>query len=161
MVYVMKDAIKVKRDSKVISTMFSIFDYFTFIKENGFRSEYRGIEHAHPEDSPELVDSSKYQPPHLVADCIMLPMKLPGKQSDAYSIHEEALAQFQGTKEGDMIIDAVVAMAMSWILNFDWGILSEFVKEFGRDEQKHHIGDLVAYLVKTLGKFPIASKSST
>ncbi len=58
MVSVLKDAIKVKRDSKVISTIFTIFDYFTFVKENGFHAEYRGIELAHPEDSPEIVDSS-------------------------------------------------------------------------------------------------------
>ncbi len=91
----------------------------------------------------------------------MLPLKLPEKQSDAYSIHEDALTLFQNTKEGDMTIDAVVAMSMSWILNFDWSIMSEFVKEFGRDEQKRRIGDLVAYLVRSMGKFPIVSKSST
>jgi hypothetical protein len=148
--YILKDVVKVKRDSKTISTMLTIFDYFVFVKEYGFRAFYKGLTAVDEDsdDSNELINTkpSRSQSPFVN----ILGLKL---------TQEESIGKFQESKECEVTIDWILAMSIYWILSFDWTLLCEVSKEFTK-ESKHVVkGNLVGYIIKSFGHIKVPSKS--
>jgi len=148
---IIKEFIKIKKDSKVICTIFSIFDYFTFVKEYGFKTEYTGLSYV-TDNSGEGIDEGG-------SESAITVFKLPEKKSDTYSLLEETLSAFLNSKDGESIIDQIVAMSMHWILSFEWNILAEYAKEFSKEDMSKRIGNIVGYIIKSFGRITVPAKS--
>jgi len=150
--YILKDVVKTKRDSKTISTIFTIFDYFVFVKEHGFRASYKGLATVDEDSdySNEVVSTkpSAYQNPLLSI------LKL-------RTVQEESIGKFQESKECEIIIDWIIAMSIYWMLSFDWTVLCEVSKEFTKESKHVPKGNLVGYIIKSFGRIMIPSKSKT
>lgn len=151
-----KDSIKATKDSKVICTLFTVFDYFTFVKENGFKTEYKGISLTDGEEPISKFTEEK----EILEDLGDPIIKMKSKKSDASLQHEEALSTFQGTKEGADIIDSIVSMSIYWMLTFDWSGLGVFVKEFAKEDYTKHRGNLMGFIIRHLGRSFISAKAS-
>lgn len=133
-VEIIVNTLKSKKEVKLFSTIFTILDYFLFIKEYGFLEEYKGITYSNNCSDFEQSEENNNNP----------------KKRNSSFLQD---GRFFISEEGKNIIDSIVSMCIYWILSFDWQLLSEYMKEYPRN-------DLGLFLLRTLSKTTSRDKNS-
>ena len=128
------NTLKSKKEVKLFSTIFTILDYFIFIKEYGFLVEYQGISYSNNSSDIDQNEESSF---------------VTKKRSSSFYQDERILI----TEEGKNVIDSIVAMCIYWVMSFDWQLILEYLKEYPRN-------DLGMFLLKTLSKTTSRVKNS-
>jgi len=138
-----KNAIKNKRDSKILATLFVIAEYLIYQFENNKCEgpEYPGFRMISDDKIKENISES----PHFNRQDLIL--------IEFYKNHGE-------------ILDSILGISLYVLLKFDWNCLSDLVKDLLKEEanltksaigasgilQGRKRGDLLPYMVKFVGK---------
>ena len=140
----MRDSIKSKKDSKLLSTIFTIFDFFMNIKE-GNRSGYRGILLSKRRSIYHLPSEGFNEKDAADPKQLSLMMK-----SSLCTAEEARAMHINGTSQGSAQIDGITGICIYWILALDYATIAEGSKE----EYKKDQGDIVGLIWKKLVKGP-------
>ena len=135
-----KESIKKKKENKLLTTLFVIMDYILFFKSNPEASQYPGIQ---------------------------LSLSPREKETKITEEKEDPISSFLKTKKGMLIIDSIQAMTLYMLLSFDWGSMSDVLKDFPKEDlytipqessgqipvitEKRNI-DVLGFFLKSLGK---------
>lgn len=148
----MRDGVRLKRESKLLCTVFAAFDYFMNIKEGNDRAGYRGIlltkRHSVFRGLSSSATAEKSEDEFALR---MKQAKFVVKPVEACSGEEARAVLINTTPEGAEQIDSIVGSCVYWILTLDYVTLVEGPKEEYRKES----GDLVGLIRNRL-----VSKSS-
>ena len=126
-----------KKDSKLLSTLFTILDYSIYVKENyirnEIRNEYKGIKYASRIHSKDEIDSEDQNFIEIASDSIANPIDL---MEAASKFEENQKVKFTLSKQNNEALDAVIAMTINIILTLDY---SEIFKDILKDTSKEDI----------------------
>lgn len=156
-----KEAARNKKDIKQITAIFTILDYFLFAKENSFLAEYKGITFANnfsSQMSSEEVKQCEEDSEEMQSEDNMTSSNMNFKQ--IFSKQEIDLDNAYKTPKGEEIIDTILAMAIYWVLSFDWQVIGEFIKDYAREDPTKEKTGLTSVLIKQLGKYSNPTKMS-
>lgn len=139
-----KAVIKTKRDSKILSTLFVVIDFYLLEKTNNENKQENNLEDDKSKDSYSEIRSER---------------------------NEDIQWGKPKTIEEEQNADASQAIALYILATFDWGVLAGFTKEMQKEEQllsRSDLGnatrelnpsmnsirnkqDIIGYLIRTLG----------
>ena len=136
-----KAVIKTKKDSKIISTLFVVIDFYLLEKMNGEYRQDNNFEDDKSKDSYSEIRSEK---------------------------NEDFQWGRPKTPEEEQNADASQGIALYLLATFDWGVLAGFTKEMQKEEQllaRNETGnvpretassirakqDIVSYIIRSLG----------
>eukprot|EP01022_Parablepharisma_sp_SALTPOND_P027116 TRINITY_DN657_c0_g1_i1.p1 TRINITY_DN657_c0_g1~~TRINITY_DN657_c0_g1_i1.p1 ORF type:complete len:1837 (-),score=222.25 TRINITY_DN657_c0_g1_i1:2911-8421(-) len=134
-----KATVKVKKDSKVLSSLFVIADYLVYYFES----------------CAESVEGMKS--PGSIKD--------EGFNEMNYARHDNVLADYSRTQK--VVLEQVLGICLYILVDFDWGMFNELVKDLLKEEAilakavangntpvpSRGKSDLMQYLIKSIGKY--------
>eukprot|EP01022_Parablepharisma_sp_SALTPOND_P023426 TRINITY_DN494_c0_g1_i2.p1 TRINITY_DN494_c0_g1~~TRINITY_DN494_c0_g1_i2.p1 ORF type:complete len:1036 (-),score=90.99 TRINITY_DN494_c0_g1_i2:3717-6824(-) len=161
--HVIKEVLRVKRESKLLTTFWIILDYIVYFRNNGVVGEYPGVYMGWDSKGDKEEDKENIK----VGD-------------DSNTIVDEGLFMFSKTDEGTKVIDAIQAIALYLLLTFDWEFCQDAIKDYQSEklycpskdigEEKHlstkakdlpsqYGYDLFSFILRTSHKFVNGSPS--